>query len=80
MFWTLPQHALNNLLPVMFKTFHLYLDREQSPMNCVRLIFEMTLRFCLGFGENTYNVDEYRIGSGEMEDLLILLISPAMSC
>lgn len=49
-------------------------------MICVRLNFERTRRFCLGFGENTYNVDEYRIGSGEMVDLFILLISPAMSC
>lgn len=30
--------------------------------------------------ENTYNVEEYTIGSGEKEDLLILLISAVISC
>lgn len=30
--------------------------------------------------EDAYSVEEYRIGRGEMEDLLILLISPAISC
>lgn len=28
----------------------------------------------------THSVDEYMIGRGEMEDRLILLMSPAMSC
>lgn len=28
----------------------------------------------------TYSVEEYIIGSGEMEDLFILLMSEAMSC
>lgn len=29
---------------------------------------------------DTYNVEEYIVGSGEMKDLFILLISPAISC
>ena len=33
------------------------------------------------FGKKvTYSVEEYTIGSGEMEDLFILLMSAAMSC
>lgn len=30
-------------------------------------------------GENAYSVEEYKIGRGEMDDLLILLTSPAIS-
>lgn len=32
------------------------------------------------FEDITHSVEEYTIGRGEMVDLLILLISPAMSC
>lgn len=47
----------------------------------IRVIHLKTTTICNDLGEIfTHSVEEYTIGRGEMEDLLILLISPAMSC
>lgn len=39
----------------------------------IKFIHEQVISF-------TYSADEYIVGSGEMEDLFILLTNPAMSC
>lgn len=69
MLWILSQHALDYLLPAK-GTVSATHKKQKLSENCWK---------CGGLGEATYSEDEYTIGRGEMEDLFILLISPAIS-
>lgn len=72
MFRTFPEHALDNLFPVNSKPYHRF--------SYLGFVVDLKPFHHTNFEGTTHSVEEYTIGRGEMEDRLILLISPAISC